>query len=170
MDLTIRSASLGSFTVHPQAASDPTELPSPDLIILGMKAYDLDEVCRQIEPVVRDETIILTLQNGVTIEDDLIHRFGREHVIGGVAFIYSKIVEPGVIEHYTRGAVTVGEIMGNETPRLNRIVELFQSAGVPCRITEDIRRTKWEKMCWNCVFNPLTSSTQRPSFKGAGSS
>ena len=154
--LTIRSASLGTFTIHPPAASDPTELPAPNLIILGVKAYDLDEVCSQIEPVVRDKTIILTLQNGVSVEDDLMNRFGRERVIGGVAFIYSKIVEPGVIEHYKRGAVALGEIMGNETSRLNRIVELFHEAGVSCSISDDIRRAKWEKMCWNCVFNPLT--------------
>ena len=154
--LTIRSASLGTFTVHPQVASDPTELPVPHLIMLGVKAYDLDEVCRQIAPVVNDETIILSLQNGVTIEDDLINRFGRERVIGGVAYIYSKIVEPGVIDHFKRGAVVIGELMGNETPRLNRIIQLFQSADVPCQMTTDIRRSKWEKMCWNCVFNPLT--------------
>ena len=154
--LTIRSASLGTFTVHPQAASDPTELPVPDLIILAIKAYDFDEVCRQIAPVLTDGTIILSLQNGVTIEDELIARFGRERIIGGVAYIYSKIIEPGVIEHYKRGAVAIGELMGNETPRLNAMVELFQRANVSCEMTPDIRRSKWEKMCWNCVFNPLT--------------
>ena len=62
--LTIRSAN-GSFTVHPPAASDPRDLPKPDLIILSVKAYDLDEVLTQIEPVLTDQTVILTLQNGV---------------------------------------------------------------------------------------------------------
>jgi 2-dehydropantoate 2-reductase len=154
--LTIRSTSLGTFTVHPRVTSDPKELSFPDLIILGVKAYDLDEACRQIEPVVGDETTILTLQNGVTSEDEIIQRFGRERVLGGVAFIYSKILEPGVIEHYTRGTVMVGELMGNDTPRLQHLVDLFQKAGVPCQVSEDIRKTKWDKMCWNCVFNPLT--------------
>jgi 2-dehydropantoate 2-reductase len=154
--LTVRSTSLGTFTVHPRVTSDPKELSSPALIILGVKAYDLDEACRQIEPVVRDETMILTLQNGVTCEDEVIQRFGRERVLGGVAFIYSKIIEPGIIEHYKRGTVMVGEIMGNETPRLHHLVDLFQKAGVPCQVSEDIRKAKWDKMCWNCVFNPLT--------------
>ena len=154
--LTVRSTSLGTFTVHPRVTSDPRTLPSPELIILAVKAYDLDEVCRHIEPIVYDGTTILTLQNGVTIEDVLIQRFGRERIIGGLAFIYSKIIEPGIIEHYKRGTVFVGEIMGNETPRLKRIVELFHRAGVPCQVSDDIRKAKWEKMCWNCVFNPLT--------------
>ena len=51
--LTIRSAS-GSFTVRPPAAADATRLPQPDLIILGVKAYDLDEVMDQIAPVMTD--------------------------------------------------------------------------------------------------------------------
>jgi 2-dehydropantoate 2-reductase len=110
----------------------------------------------QIEPILKPDTTILTLQNGVTIEDTLKMRVGRERVVGGVAFIYSKISEPGVIDHYKKGMVTIGELMGLETPRLLQIVDIFKGAGIPCFITEDIRKAKWEKMCWNCVFNPLT--------------
>jgi 2-dehydropantoate 2-reductase len=154
--LTIRSAIGESFTVHPLVASDPRELPQPDLIVLGVKAYDLEETMVQLEPVLKPDTTILTLQNGVTIEDTLMARFGRERIVGGVAFIYSRIVEPGVIDHYKKGMMTIGEPMGMESPRLQAIASLWKEAGIPCFITKDIRRAKWEKMCWNCVFNPLT--------------
>ena len=153
--LTIRSAK-GSFTVHPPAASDPRDLPKPDLIILSVKAYDLDEVLNQIEPVLTDQTVILTLQNGVDTEDRIVARFQRDCVVGGVAFIYSKIAAPGVIDHYKKGAVAIGEMMGHHSPRLLAIADLFKQAGIPCQLTDDVRRSKWEKMCWNCVFNPLT--------------
>jgi 2-dehydropantoate 2-reductase len=154
--LTIRSAIGESFTVYPTVASDPRELPQPDLIVLGIKAYDLDEVMDQIEPLVKSDTVILTLQNGVTIEDALMARFGREKIVGGVAFIYSKIAEPGVIDHYKKGMLTIGEPLGMETARLQAMLALFKEAKIPCFINPDIRRAKWEKMCWNCVFNPLT--------------
>jgi len=153
--LTVRSAG-GTFTVRPPAASDPRDLPNPHLIILSVKAYDLDEALRQVEPVMTEQTILLTLQNGVDVEDRIIARFQRDCVVGGVAYIYSKIAEPGVIEHYKRGSVAVGELMGQESDRVLQIVDLFKSAGIPCQLSEDIRRSKWEKMCWNCVFNPLT--------------
>jgi 2-dehydropantoate 2-reductase len=153
--LTVRSAK-GAFTVRPPATGDPRDLPSPDLIILSMKAYDLDEVMDQIEPVISDQTVLLTLQNGVDLEDRILARLKRDCVVGGVAFIYSKIVEPGVIEHYKRGAVAIGELSGQKSPRVLEIAELFAQAGLPCQISDDIRRSKWEKMCWNCVFNPLT--------------
>jgi len=153
--LTIRSAD-GTFTVRPQAASDARQLPRPDLIVLGVKAYDLDEVMDQIEPVLTDKTVILTLQNGIDTEDRLIARINRDCVVGGVAYIYSKIAEPGVIDHYKKGAVAIGELMGYESDRLLRIRDTFASAGIPCQLVKDIRRSKWEKMCWNCVFNPIT--------------
>jgi len=73
-----------------------------------------------------------------------------------VAYIYSKIAAPGVIDHYKKGAVAIGELMGHESERVLKIKELFTAAGIPCHLSKDIRRSKWEKMCWNCVFNPIT--------------
>ena len=153
--LTIRSAN-DSFTVHPPAASDPRDLPKPDLIVLSVKAYDLDEVLTQIEPVLTNKTVILTLQNGVDTEDRILARVQRDCVVGGIAYIYTKIAAPGVIDHYKRGTVAIGELMGHQSPRLLAIADLFKQAGIPCQLADDIRRSKWEKMCWNCVFNPLT--------------
>lgn len=153
--LTIRSAS-GALTVRPQAASDARQLPRPDLIVLGVKVYDLDEVMDQIEPVLSEQTVVLTLQNGIDAEDRLIARCKRDCVVGGVAYIYSKIAEPGVIDHYKKGAVAIGELMGYESERLLKIQSLFTAAGISCQLSKDIRRSKWEKMCWNCVFNPIT--------------
>jgi 2-dehydropantoate 2-reductase len=153
--LTVRSAG-GSFTVRPRAASDPRDLPRPDLILLAVKAYDIDEVIGQLEPVLSDHTVLVTLQNGIDTEDRLRARLKRDCVVGGVAFIYSKIAEPGVIDHYKKGAVAIGELMGHESERALRIRELFTQAAISCQISKDIRRAKWEKMCWNCVFNPIT--------------
>jgi 2-dehydropantoate 2-reductase len=153
--LTIRSAS-GSVTVRPPTASDPRSLPQPDLILLAVKAYDLDEVLDQLEPVLTERTVLVTLQNGIDTEDRILARLKRDCVIGGVAYIYSKIAEPGVIDHFKKGAVAIGELMGHESDRLLQIRDLFTSAQIPCQLSKDIRRTKWEKMCWNCVFNPIT--------------
>lgn len=153
--LVVRSAS-GTLTVHPRAAANAAELPKPDLVVLAVKAYDLDEAMAQLEPVLEDRTVILTLQNGVDTEDRVLARLKRDRVVGGVAFIYSRIVEPGVIDHYKKGSVAIGELMGHTSDRVTAIADVFRAAGIPCQVTEDIRRSKWEKMCWNCVFNPLT--------------
>lgn len=122
-----------------------------------MKAYDLDEVMAQLEPVITERTVMLTLQNGIDTEDRIIARVHRDSVVGGVAFIYSKIVAPGVIEHYKRGGVAIGELMGHKSERVLQIAEIFKQAGISCQLSDDIRKSKWEKMCWNCVFNPSRS-------------
>jgi 2-dehydropantoate 2-reductase len=78
-------------------------------------------------------------------------------VLAGVAYIYSKIAEPGIIEHYKKGAVAIGQWPGAPSSLpIEKVKDVFDQAGINCQVIGDIRRTKWEKMCWNVVFNPLT--------------
>lgn len=184
-----------SFTVHPTASGDPRDLPPPELIILSIKRYDLDEVIAQLQPILGPQTTLLTLQNGVDTEARIRELAPGIPVISGVAYIYSRVAEPAVIEHYKKGAVAIGclslsgkvesaqqedatvEARGpfaklgelrrqparppapaQPTPSidLQAVKALFEGAGIPCQVSTDIMRTKWEKMCWNVVFNPLT--------------
>jgi len=187
-----------SFTVHPIASCDPCDLPQSELVILSVKRYDLDEVIAQLQPILSPQTTVLTLQNGVDTEVRIRELAPGIPVIGGVAYTYSRVAEPGVIEHYKRGALAIGawnsaegeepsvqedasssvaegkgpfaklgELRrhGGRPPSpaapipsvaLEDVKALFEGAGVPCQVSEDIMRTKWEKMCWNVAFNPLT--------------
>ena len=166
-----------TFTVHPLVASDPRELPASDLIVLAVKRYDLDEAVAELRPVLPPGTVLLTLQNGVDTELRILELLPDATVVGGVAYIYAKIAEPGVIEHYKRGSLAIGgwkevqtslsfqklkamfqrrETTRNQRTSLKAIKALFETGGIACEIMADIRRTKWEKMCWNVVFNPLT--------------
>jgi 2-dehydropantoate 2-reductase len=153
--LVVRSAQQ-TLTVYPPAASDPRDLAQPDLVILAVKTYDLNSALDQIEPVLTDKTIILTLQNGVDAEDRILMRLRRDCVVAGVAYLYAKLVAPGVIEHYKRGIVAIGELSGSRSERVSLIAKLFEQSGIVCHVSDNIRRTKWEKMCWNCAFNPIT--------------
>ncbi len=151
-----------SFTVHPTTSGDPRDLPAPDLIILSVKRYDLDEVIAQLQPILGPQTTLLTLQNGVDTEARICELAPGIPVISGVAYIYSRVADPGVIEHYQKGAVAIGSFRpsapAQPTPSidLQAVKALFEGAGIPCQVSTDIMRTKWEKMCWNVVFNPLT--------------
>src|SRR5712692_9046177 len=196
--LTVHSVDQ-SFTVHPVASSDPRELPKADLVILSVKRYDLDEVIEQLQPVLLANATVLTLQNGVDAEARILELVPKARLFAGVSYIYAKIAEPGVIEHYKRGSVAIGAWLQTAAPEppqkeepdtraasakglfaklgamrqqmtpgtvpdiptsaganLATIKALFDQAGIACEVVEDIRRTKWEKMCWNVVFNPLT--------------
>ncbi|MFI5305175.1 MAG: ketopantoate reductase family protein [Nitrospiria bacterium] len=146
----------GNMIVHPKLilASD---LNSPfDLIILTVKCYDLEEVFKEIEPAVSSQTWILTLQNGIDTEDRAASHFGKGHIIGGVAFITAKLIEKGRIGHYKRGVITIGELNGEISGRLSKIHKLLTDANITAYMTGDIMKKKWEKLCWNATFNPLS--------------
>ncbi|MBQ27209.1 MAG: hypothetical protein CMH81_03585 [Nitrospiraceae bacterium] len=154
--LTLRSGNT-SFTVHPPVATDPSKLATPDVIMLGIKCYDLDQVIWQIGKILKKDTVILTFQNGVDTEERLMATFESHHIVAGIIYIYTKIAEPGVIDHFARGSVTIGELSGNtNTPRITALRDLFAKTPIPCKISRNITKAKWEKMCWNVVFNPLT--------------
>ena len=154
--LTLRSEST-SFTVHPPVATDPSELATPDVIMLGVKCYDLDEVIQHIRPILKKDTVVLTFQNGIDTEERLMKAFEGDHVVAGVIYIYTKIAEPGLIDHFAKGQVTIGELSGHtDTPRITALRDLFANTPIPCKVSSNMTRVKWEKMCWNVVFNPLT--------------
>ncbi|MEK6584301.1 MAG: 2-dehydropantoate 2-reductase, partial [Nitrospirota bacterium] len=143
------------WNFRPPVSTNPEELCPCDLIIIAVKRYDTDKVLDTIQPVVTKDTIILTIQNGIDGEEEILHRFPDANVLGGVAFLASKIEEPGVISHIGAGSLGIGELDGSESERVQSIVNLFKNAGVPTKLSKNILKTKWEKLCWNSVFNPL---------------
>jgi 2-dehydropantoate 2-reductase len=155
----------GKIAVQPKIALERDLTPSFDLIILGVKCYDLDKVFQQIRPIIASNTLLMTLQNGVDTEERLAQEFGRENIIGGVAFITSKLIEPGRIGHYKRGIITVGELDGKETARIKKIHDVLAGAKITSNITHDIMKKKWEKLCWNATFNPLSVLLDGPVSK-----
>lgn len=152
----------GDFLVHPPLIQSVSEIASVDLIILSVKCYDVPEVLKTISPLVIKGAIILTLQNGISTEDEILSRFGGNCVIAGVAFISSKRLAPGLIEHSENGIIALGELSGEKSARAVALHDLFSVAGISCSLKSNIRRAKWEKLCWNATFNPLSVILDAP--------
>ncbi len=140
----------------PPVSTHPEDLGPCDLIIIAVKRYDTEKVLDTIQPVVTKDTIILTIQNGIDGEEEILNRFPYANVLGGVAFLASKIEEPGVIAHIGAGSLGIGELDGRESERLQNLVNLFKNAGIPTKLSSNILKAKWEKLCWNAVFNPVS--------------
>jgi len=144
------------WNFKPPVSTDPKDLVPCDLIIIAVKRYDTEKVLDTIQPVVTRNTIILTIQNGIDGEEEILNRFPDANVLGGVAFLASKIEEPGVINHVGAGSLGIGELDGSESERVRTLVNLFKNAGIPTKLSKNILKTKWEKLCWNAVFNPVS--------------
>ncbi len=150
----IRSAE-GDFHVNPKCARTPEEIGPCDLVLIGLKTTANDQFARLLSPLVGPQTAILTLQNGLGNEDQLAALFGAERILGGLCFVCLNRVAPGVIQHVAHGKIILGEFQRAPESRTHAIASLFQRAGVPCDVTDNLARAHWEKLVWNIPFNGL---------------
>jgi 2-dehydropantoate 2-reductase len=153
-DLVVKSFR-GDFHARAKAVGDLSGFPPPDLIILAVKSYDTSSVIEQIRFAVGADTLLLSFQNGVENEIKLAEVFGKEKVLGCVCYIGAEVVEPGVVLHNARGTVSIGELNGESTPRLEKIVDTFHKARIAVQASADIQKDLWVKLSWNTAFNQV---------------
>ncbi len=101
----------GDFEVHAPATDDPGDVGWCDFVLFCVKTFDTDAAAARLGPLVGEGTAVVSLQNGVENEEKLARAVGDDHVMGGAAFIFAQIAEPGVILH-TGGpaSITFGEL------------------------------------------------------------
>jgi 2-dehydropantoate 2-reductase len=153
----------GDFTLpQVQCYRRSDEIGSVDLVLVGLKTFANDCYAELITPLLGEHTQILTLQNGLGNEEALAGLFGGERIIGGVAFLCSNRGASGEVHHLGEGRIVLGEYQCSDRERLDRLVTIFAKAGVECRATNDLKRTRWEKLVWNIPFNGLSALLQQP--------
>lgn len=147
----------GDFTVHPTAVGDPHAVGPVDVILLCVKSYDTESAAQQCLPMLKDDTVILSLQNGVDNEEKIAGIVGKAKVLGGVAYIGAGVTEPGVIVHTAEGRVIFGEVGGGMSERVKRLEQTFRAVNFPAEVSANIQAILWGKLCWNTTFNALNT-------------
>ncbi len=135
----------------------PQEIGTVDLVIVGLKTISNHHLIDLVRPLIGTETAILTLQNGLGNEELLAAAFGRERVLGGVAFLCSNRGKSGTVHHLGEGKIRLGEFSGGLSQRSHKLAELFRAASIACDAVSDLRRARWEKLVWNIPFNGLSA-------------
>ena len=158
--LKVKSKVHDDFEISVNATDDLEDIGSVDLVLFTVKAYDTEEAGKQIKPLIDEDTVILSLQNGIDNEKILAEIYGEDKIIGGVAYILSRIKVPGVIHHESLGRVEIGELDGMITKRLKNIRDTFERSGVGCDISTDIQKVLWRKLAFNCALNAMTALTE----------
>jgi len=147
-----------------QGFRDSAEMGDVDLVLVGLKTFANHRLVELCAPLMQHPgTVVLTLQNGLGNEELLAEAFGRERVLGGIAFLCSNRGEPGTVHHLDQGRIRIGELSGGLTPRLEQLAELFNASGVPCEAVDDLLKARWEKLVWNIPFNGLCALLQQPT-------
>jgi len=127
------------------ATGNPADVGPVDVVLFTVKLYDTAEACGAIAPLIGPDTVVVTLQNGVESVGLLSAAIGREHVAGGVAHVFAVIAQPGVIRHTALDLITVGELDGRVTPRLQALHDAARQAGFQCHVSEQIEMELWLK-------------------------
>jgi 2-dehydropantoate 2-reductase len=138
-----------------------------DLVILCVKAFDTEAIARQLADWLGNSpTPVLSLQNGVDNEAVLAGSLGAERVLGGLAVkISSHLTEPGIIKAVGPAPIVLGqwptaEATSRSKGLLNRLDAVFNQAGIPTRVAENIQLELWRKLIINNGINPLSALTR----------
>jgi len=145
---------VGDFTLDSVNVYDDTAaMPKSKLIIVSLKATAQADYVRLVRPVVREDSIILCLQNGLGNEQILADAFGADRVLGAIAYTCINRVGPGEIAHTAHGKLRIGEFGSHSVTRAEQIAEMWRRAKVPADAVSDLRRFRWHKLVWNIPFN-----------------
>jgi 2-dehydropantoate 2-reductase len=130
-------------------------MPRADWVIVTLKATANDQLESLIAPLVKEETKILTMQNGLGNEEHLAELFGPQRILGGLAFVCIHRLDPGVIHHIDHGYVRVGEFIESGNDKAAAISEMFRKSKVECDVLDSLKRGRWAKLVWNVPFSGL---------------
>lgn len=150
----------GDFNVdNVKATNRITELDPPDLILLGVKAWQIKEIRHELKTILKKDSMILPLQNGVLAASELSERIDKRNILGGLCRIISKIDSPGVIQHVgVKPTIVFGELDKAVSDRVTKVNDIFQTAGIDSKVSEDIEADLWRKFIAICVSGLLAVS------------
>ncbi|MCF8716131.1 2-dehydropantoate 2-reductase [Joostella atrarenae] len=154
----------GDFKVYPDIATNSLEdIPTPDLVLLGVKSWQLEEAALAINPFLKETTAVLPLQNGADNHGKLLKCLSEKQVLTGLCNLISYIESPGVICHFAiHPTLTFGEIDNNKSDRVNAINAVFNEAGIVSFIADDIHREIWKKFMFIATISAIGGLTRVP--------
>jgi len=153
----------GDFTINPCNATDDISLLSTDfdLIILGVKSWQISDAAEAIKPILNDNTLILPIQNGVNNVDKLLSVIDQKNVIAGFCKIYAKVDGFGIINHFFfPPEINFGEVDNQKTTRILALKSAFEKAKFKTTISEDVIADIWKKFMFICTVSGLGALTR----------
>jgi 2-dehydropantoate 2-reductase len=164
---------------HLNCTSDPKELGPQDYVIIALKAHSVPNVVDAMQPLLGNDTSVVTAVNGVPYW--YFYKFGGhlegrtletidpgskqwqalrpERAIGCIVYPATEVVEPGVIQHVYGDKFPIGEPSGEKTERVERLAEVMNAGGLRAPVLENIRDELWLKLWGNLCFNPISALT-----------
>jgi 2-dehydropantoate 2-reductase len=148
----------GGFTVgadRVKIAATPEEIGPVDLVVVTLKATANGQLARLLPALLHERTVVLNLQNGLGVDEQVAAVAGAERTAGGLCFVCVNRIAPGVAECTMAGQVVIGEFAGAVKERTRALAEVFVNAGVKMGVSGSLLDVRWRKLVWNVPFNGL---------------
>jgi 2-dehydropantoate 2-reductase len=147
----------GDFHLREVKAYPATlKMPVCDVILVCLKTTGNHHLPQLIKPLLHSQSVVILLQNGLGLEDNLSAQLPGVQIAGGLAFICSNKVGQGHIRHLDYGKLIIGSYNVSNPEILTQVVLDFQLAGIHAELSHDLRFARWQKLVWNIPFNGMT--------------
>ncbi len=141
------------------ATTDVTSIGKADLVIFFVKTYHTEKAVTDALVLEKENTVFLTLQNGLGNEEVLSRQVNPKKVLLGVTNHGATLLGPGKIRHAGWGKTFIGEVGHQVTHRISEIAQMFQRAEIETEVSSNIQRLIWEKLLINIGINALAAVT-----------
>lgn len=148
------------YIKNAQATTDAKTVGKVDLAIIFVKSTITDIAVDQNSAIFDENTIVLTLQNGLGNIEKINTVVDLDQIIAGTSANGASMIEPGKIKHAGNGGTTIGEIDGMITEKVKKLKSLLDVEQLgPCNISDNVMGLIWDKLLVNVGINPLTAIT-----------
>jgi 2-dehydropantoate 2-reductase len=154
------------------ASTQVSAVRDADIVLFSVKTLDTEEAAKSLLPHLAPSAAVISLQNGVDNVQRI--RAAKIDAFAAVVYVAAAMTAPGRIKHSGRGDLILGDLPGRAQEdgprrrRLESIALLFERAGVPCRVSENVEGELWAKMILNCAYNPVSALGRAQYYRAAG--
>jgi 2-dehydropantoate 2-reductase len=142
------------------ATRDVASIGKADLVLFFVKTYHTEQAVSDALALEKEDTIFLTLQNGLGNEEVLCKRIDPKKVMLGVTGQGATFLGPGHVRHAGRGKTFIGELDHGVSDRAMHVARMFGEAGIDTEVSVNIHDLIWDKLLVNVGINALTALTE----------
>jgi 2-dehydropantoate 2-reductase len=158
--LVIERAS-GREVVRVEASTGVEAVREAGIVLVCVKSQDSDAAARTLAPLLREDAVVASLQNGVD-NAERIAAIVAQPVLAAVVYVGTSMEGPGIVRHAGRGDLVLGVPRASRTrafaaERAAEVASMFEEAGVSCPLSDDIEAALWTKLVINCAFNAISA-------------
>jgi 2-dehydropantoate 2-reductase len=144
----------GDRTVRLNATTSAADVGTADLVIIATKADGVEKAAHAAAGILRDDTPVLAIQNGLGSAEKVAAILGESRIIQGVVGGFGASMKgPGHAHHNGMDFVRLGEYAGPKTERLEQVAEIWRSGGFKVLTFDDIHKMVWEKLICNVAYS-----------------